>query len=235
MHAPCPKRLILAALVLSVATATAIAETAYVPLDPSGINAFDRAFMFSYSATQDKLADVGEVASFLVPATFALAAPTGDWGEVALMYAGSTALAFGSRFALKALISRDRPYLYFEDPPADAIAAGDGNRSFPSGHAIVAFNGAAFTATVFAMKYPDSPYRWPVTGAAYGFAAATAILRVTGGSHFVTDVAAGALIGSFTGFIVPFAYLKFRESRGGADTGVSFAPLPSGFSVSIRY
>jgi membrane-associated phospholipid phosphatase len=239
MPESCPKRFArVSALVLALVTtaaATAAAETPYTPLDPSGVNGFDRAFMFRYSATQDHVADAGEVASFLVPATLAFAAPTSDWGEIALMYAGSTALALGSRFALKELVSRDRPYMYFDDPPADKIAEGDGNRSFPSGHAIVAFNGAAFTATVFAMKYPDSPYRWPVTAAAYTLATATAVLRVTGGSHFATDVAAGALIGSLTGFAVPFAYLKFREARGNADTGVNFAPLPSGFIVSIRY
>jgi membrane-associated phospholipid phosphatase len=235
MPESCPKRFALvSALVLALA-ATVAAETPYAPLDPSGINALDRAFMFRYSSTQDHVADAGEVASFLVPATFALAVPSSEWGEIALMYAGSTALALGSRFALKELVSRDRPYMYFDDPPADKIAEGDGTRSFPSGHAIVAFNGAAFTATVFAMKYPDSPCRWPVTAAAYTLATATAILRVTGGSHFVTDVAAGALIGSLTGFAVPFAYLKFRESRGSADTGVNFAPLPSGFIVSIQY
>mgnify|MGYP001567516494 CR=1 FL=1 len=107
----CPKRFaVVAAAVLALAVPfCASAETVFVPHDPVSVNAFDRAFMFPYSATQDRLGDVAQVASLLVPVAFAAVAPGDDWGELALLYAGSSALALGSRFALKELVTRERP------------------------------------------------------------------------------------------------------------------------------
>ena len=63
------------------------------------------------------------------------------------------------------------------------------------------------------MKYPDSKWRVPVTVAAYALAGTTASLRIASGSHFSSDVLAGALIGSFSGFIVPFVSYKAGWGR----------------------
>lgn len=206
------------------------------PLDRECVNAFDRPLMFSYSKTMDTVSDFSQYAAFLVPAAFLFAAPKDDYLGIGMMYAGSTALALGARYGLKAAFNRERPYMYFDNPPAALIASGDNLDSFPSGHVIMAFSGAAFTATLFAMKYPDSKWRFPVTVAAYALAGTTASLRISSGSHFATDVLAGALIGSFSGFIVPFVSYKagWVGASGGSNTdggsGLTVTPTSIGFT-----
>ncbi|HPM73311.1 MAG TPA: phosphatase PAP2 family protein [Spirochaetales bacterium] len=175
------------------------------PLDVSTVNAFDRPLMAPYDETLDTISDYSQYAAFLTPGVLALSAPVSDWFGLGAMYAGSALLSYTARTVLKAAIVRERPYLYFDGAPADAIAEGDHLDSFPSGHAIMAFAGAAFTATLYAERYPDAPERLPATIAAYALAALTVGLRVASGSHFASDVLAGAAIGSAFGFAVPFA------------------------------
>jgi len=169
------------------------------------VNAFDRLAVLPYSEPLDVSSDFTQYAAFLTPAIFSVAAPVDDWLGIGAMYAGSAALSFGARTALKAVFDRARPYMYYADPPAGAIADGDYLDSFPSGHTIMAFTGAGFTAALFRIRYPDSPYRVPAVIASYALAAVTAGLRVGSGSHFMTDVLAGAAIGSLFGIAVPYA------------------------------
>ncbi|PKL24981.1 MAG: hypothetical protein CVV47_06765 [Spirochaetae bacterium HGW-Spirochaetae-3] len=194
--------LVLACALAPVATG---AQEATYPLPSYDVNLIDRSLMFSYSEPIDIASDYTQYAAFLAPSVFALAAPTEDWLGIGAMYAGSAMISFATGTLLKAVIERERPYMYFDDPPASAIADGDYIDSFPSRHSIMAFTGAAFTATLFKERYPDSPYRVPAVVAAYALAGVTAGLRVGSGSHFLTDVAGGAAIGTFFGFIVPFA------------------------------
>lgn len=78
----------------------------------------------------------------------------------------------------------------------------------------MAFSSAAYTQTVFSLKYPDSPYRTAVTATTWALAATTAVLRVASGNHFVTDVLAGAAIGSVLGFAGPYlTHLIFRDKE----------------------
>jgi len=188
-----------------IAPAPLSAQEVVYPLPTYDVNLIDRALMFSYSEPLDVASDFTQYAAFLSPSVFALAAPIEDWLGIGAMYAGSALMSYATRTLLKATIDRDRPYMYFDDPPASRIADGDYDDSFPSGHAIMAFTGAAFTAALFKERYPDSPYRVPAVIAAYVLASATVGLRVGSGSHFLTDVAVGAAIGTFYGFIVPFA------------------------------
>jgi undecaprenyl-diphosphatase len=188
--------------------------------------------MFPYSKGLDVASDVTQYASFLSPALLLLVAPQEDYAKVGLLCAGSSAIALGARFGLKAAFERDRPYMYFPDAPAEEIASGDSRKSFPSGHSIMAFSGAAFTATVLAMRYPDSPYRVPLTVTAFALAGSTAALRVASGSHFASDVVAGALIGSAAGFAVPFIAAKVGAFGDGKKTSVEASPL--GFSVRMK-
>jgi len=203
-----PMRQIFRAALCALMAAAIVAPMAAqesAPLPVGDVNAFDRAVMFPYSAPLDAVSDYTQYAAFLSPAAFAFAAPAGDWFEVGAMYAGSAVLSYAARTALKAAIERNRPYMYFADPPSRLVEEGDHLDSFPSGHSIMAFTGAGFTAALFALRYPGSPYGLPATVGAYGLAAATVGLRVGSGSHFLTDVAAGAAIGSLFGILVPYA------------------------------
>lgn len=204
------------------------------PLSMSEVNPFDRQIMFPYSEGLDIASDITQYAAFLMPSAFFAASPSSDWLEVGVMYAGSSLLAFGAGTGLKAVIERDRPYMYFDEPPAEAVKDGSCRESFPSRHSIMAFSGAAFTATLFALRYPDSKYRVPVTAAAYTLAGTTAALRIAGGSHFMTDVLAGAAIGSFSGFIVPYVATRFGLV-GGEPDGAGFSMTPNSLSYCIKY
>lgn len=198
-------------------------------LDRSDVNAFDRVLMFPYSEPLSVASDVTQYLSLLSPVMFACAAPSSDWFDIALMYAGASALSFGTRTVLKATVVRERPYQYFSDPPSEA----DHDQSFPSGHSVMAFTGAAFTQALFSLRYPDSPYRIPVTASAWTLAAATAVLRVASGNHFVTDVLAGALIGSFYGFAVPYVCSLFNTDE--QNDGVVLSVGPNMVAVRVGW
>lgn len=179
--------------------------TLATPMTLDTVNGFDRLVALPYSLELDVASDYTQYTAFLTPAVFGLAAPMEDWLGIGASYACSALLSFGARTGLKALVERPRPYCYYPDPPAGAVAEGDHLDSFPSGHSIMAFTGAGYTATMFALRYPDSPYRWPATVAAYVLAGATAGMRVGSGSHFMSDVLAGAAIGTLFGVGVPLA------------------------------
>jgi undecaprenyl-diphosphatase len=186
-----------AALVLSTFSQT---------LSPGDLNPIDRALLFPYSKSLDLASDISQYAAFTSPGAFLFVAPKSDYAETALMYAGSSLLAFGAASLFKATVPRDRPYMYFESPPSQAAVEGD--ESFPSRHSAIAFSAAAFSSTLFALRYPDSPYRVPVTVASYALALATAALRVGSGNHFLGDVAAGALMGTVSGVVVPLIFAR---------------------------
>ncbi len=89
--------------------------------------------------------------------------------------------------AISSLAGRDRPT---EGRGAYSFHPFEG-RAFPSGHATQAFAVASVIATSY-----DSLW---VKATAYGAAAMTAYGRVRRGKHFVTDVVAGAAIGTLVG------------------------------------
>jgi len=123
------------------------------------VNLIDRGLIFPYSKTLDIASDITQYAAFASPAALLFVVPKSDYVETALMYAGSSLLAFGAGSLIKALVPRDRPYMYFDSPPSQAAVEGD--ESFPSRHSCIAFSAAAFSSTLFALRYPNSPYTGP--------------------------------------------------------------------------
>lgn len=217
-------------ILLIILSVFAIGHLGADPMPLPAVNGFDSMLMFPYSEPLSITSDVTQYISFFTPAAFAFVAPPSEWLEISLLYGTSALLSFGTRTLMKKSIERIRPYMYEPNPPADMD---DYNESFPSGHSIMAFTGAAFTNALFALRYPDSPYRMPVTIAAWTFASATAALRVASGNHFVTDVLAGAAIGSFFGFAVPYLAWKFLPSWQGDR--ISVAVGPTMMAMNIRF
>lgn len=85
----------------------------------------------------------------------------------------SFASTIASTYALKTLVDKERP-------------DGSGNDAFPSGHAAMAFQGAAFV---------QKRYGWKYGAAAYGLATYVGWTRVDNDKHDVSDVLVGALLG----------------------------------------
>ena len=195
--------------------------------DKSDINAFDRWAAHSYSATLDNLGTAGVVATLAVPLVSVYA--SNDFLTSGVMFAETMLLASGTYSALKTIVKRNRPYMYFDGGSDEDMEDGDYENSWPSGHTTNAFAAAVFAGVTFSAYNPDSPWKIAVWGAGLGLASATGVLRVMSGNHFPTDVISGAVIGSLTGFLVP--YLHTKKSFG----GVEISALPAGFAARVRF
>lgn len=193
-------------------------------------NSFDEQFIFPYNETISLASDITSALTMIAPSAFLFAAPSSDWLGLGLTYAPTVLASYAVRTVLKETIARPRPYQlpgHIDTRPDSS----DKNQSFPSGHTLMAFSSAAFTQTVFSLKYPDSPYKTAVTATTWALAATTAVLRVASGNHFVTDVLAGAAIGSLLGFAGPYlTHLLFK----GKDNAPTLMVGPSvGLQVSL--
>ena len=201
----------------------------------SGLKPFDLLCVLPYSDPIDSVSDIFTYAALLAPAAL-IAAPVSEWLIIGTMYAESVIWTWGLKELGKNLIPRNRPYMYFDGYPREEIAGGDFQQSFPSGHTSLAFTGAGFCTFVFGRYFEDSPWKIPVIAASYTLAVCSAILRVASGSHFITDVIAGAAIGTLSGFIVPWLHtLNSKPSRGAGHDGqtISVAVAPSGINVKL--
>jgi membrane-associated phospholipid phosphatase len=100
-------------------------------------------------------------------------------------------------------VQRIRPYAYNPIVPIDKKLTAESKRSFFSGHTTMAFASTVFLSTIFSTYYPDSktkPFIW--TGSLL-LASTVGYLRINAGSHFLTDVLVGAIVGTTIGYIIP--------------------------------
>ena len=217
------KKLLAAAILLTVIV---FASSAF-PLDPQEVNSFDRPFMAPYSKTLDNLSLVPAIAVALSPAVL-LTQPSSEYLTIGLMYIESFAITYGSKELIKYLVHRERPYMYDANTPMSLVQDEEHNESFLSGHTALAFNGASFASYVFCKYNPDSKWKIPVIAASYSLAAATAAMRVASGCHFVTDVLAGAALGTVIGIAVPALHTLLAKE----NVTVSASPFGLVFSKS---
>lgn len=201
-----------------------------LPLDMSGVPAFDRAFMQPYSRSLEVGGTAFELASLLTPVLL-LAEPADEYLRFATMYGETLLTAYALKELGKHWFSRARPFLYYQDYPEEKIGEGDAYDSFPSGHATMAFAGAAFTSYVFATYHPDSVWKIPVTVASYSLAIATAAMRVASGNHFPSDVLTGALLGTLVGVGIPFLHRSLASKQ---ELTASVTPFGVAFRVALR-
>jgi membrane-associated phospholipid phosphatase len=94
--------------------------------------------------------------------------------------------------ALKHFVGRARPKFMHAGISELSPFAGNGWDSFPSGHTMCSLA----IATVLAVRFPKA--RWVV----FGIALAISASRVFRGSHFLTDIVAGAVLGVLIGTVV---------------------------------
>ncbi len=191
------KKIVLLMLIASIS----LALGAYTPLDKSSINAFDRLVINEYNSTLDTASTALDISLFATPIITAFSGEK-RLGETAIMYAESFLLGWGAKELLKYCVKRDRPYLYSENPPENK--KDDWTKSFPSGHTTMAFLTATFVSYTFCKYNPESEWRIPISATVFTLALAEGVMRVLSGSHFMSDVIAGAALGSLIGFAVPY-------------------------------
>ena len=206
-------------------------------LDKSSVNAFDQPLMNPYSKKLDTTGDIFLLTALASPVLFA-AAPKNEWFTIAAMYAETALIANGIKDLTKLIVDRPRPYMYFEGYPQKEIEERDWCKSFPSGHTTMAFTSAAFNTYVFSRYFPDSPWRFVVSGVSYAIAVTTAALRLASGNHFASDVLTGAALGTLCGFLIPWLHTLSATDTSG-NHGASPAPtagiLPNGFYLTFKF
>ena len=196
----------------------------------SDVNAFDRKLIRPYSKIHGDASDFLIIASLVTPVAL-LSTDKNDWFTNGVMYLETILIANGLKETLKVAINRPRPYIYSgsDDLPESDLNDGGWAKSFPSGHTTLAFASATFLTYTFCRYFRNSPWRIPVSIGSYAIAAGVAVLRVSSGSHFLSDVLVGAAIGSAVGFLVPFFHtLNTKNDMSVAMTG-------NGLSFTVKF
>ncbi len=200
------------------------------PYSKSEVNAFDRKFIQPYSKIHDGAADFLLIASAVTPVAL-LSTDKEEWFTNGVMYIETLLIANGLKETLKLAVNRTRPYMYSgsDNLPESDLNDGEWAKSFPSGHTTIAFASATFLTYTFCRYFPDSPWRIPLSIGSYALATGVAALRVSSGSHFLSDVLVGAAIGSAVGFLVPFLHtLNTKNDMSVAVTG-------NGLSFTVKF
>lgn len=123
---------------------------------------------------------------------------------------------------VKFLAGRERPFHH--NGPYDFDPIEGGGTSFPSGHTAGAF--AALTPWV--VYYPG-----PLTYSLMALPAGTAIARIARGKHWLSDVAAGAIIGFSMGYYLSRRHLGINASN--LEITPSFGRETAALSVNFRF
>jgi membrane-associated phospholipid phosphatase len=172
------------------------------PCDPASLPDLDRAALHTFSRP------AGTVSTVMLAAVVGFAGVAGVEGQAGLpgrargnaaVLANSLAWSAAANQWLKVLTHRNRPVLYTADAAA-AASQSDNRRSFPSGHATVAF--AAATSYAMLAHRERLPHRTRNAVLLYVGAVGVSALRVAAGKHFPTDVAGGALLGGGIAWLV---------------------------------
>ncbi len=187
------------AALIPEATKLPKAAPSCAPCDPASLPGVDRAALhtFSASASTASTALLAGVIGFAGVASLDGASAAQRRGHV-VVFANSLAWTLAATDWMKVVVRRKRPVLY----TAGAVgAAADPNnqRSFPSGHASIAF-AAATTYLVMAQR-ERLPHRTRNAALLYAGALGVGTLRVAAGKHFPTDVAGGAALGAGIGWL----------------------------------
>lgn len=105
-----------------------------------------------------------------------------------------------------------------------------GGQSFPSGHTIQAFALASAIS-----EHADRPW---VSALSYGLAGLVGLSRVEQRQHFMSDVVASGLIGTFVGKAV-VAHNQALRAEARSKVAMSFAPMVGpgsyGFSLALKF
>ena len=180
-------------------------------LSKRDVNAFDRLLMVTrQNAAIKRASDITMVGLGFLPLVslidnFTVSAVT----TYLVMYSQAMLLAYGTRMLFKNNVTRFRPYSH----DGRELRTGHRHDSFPSGHTCAAFLSATFFSTTFVLENPGSRWKWPAIIGSHTLAASVGAMRMMGGMHFLTDVLAGAAMGSFFGWLIPVLHAPRRRNN----------------------
>lgn len=144
----------------------------------------------------------------------------------ALIIAEAGALSSFTTQLVKIAVGRQRPNAHFGGGSQNS----NENDSFYSGHTSLAFSLAAASGTVATMRgYRYAPLVW---GTGMAIAATTGYLSIAADRHYLTDVIAGAVLGSAFGFGVPYLFHRPHEEEA-SHLAFSASPVDGGGMLAV--
>ncbi|HEY2026198.1 MAG TPA: phosphatase PAP2 family protein [Gemmatimonadaceae bacterium] len=150
---------------------------------------------------------------------------------------GTEALAVGGAITtvLKIVAGRARPDFSNDTNPHDfGFGRGRSNdhyKSFPSGHATMAFSAAAAVVAETHEWWPQST--WYVAPVMFGGATAVGLSRMYNNQHWASDVVMGAAIGTFAGLkTVRFNHTHTGNRIDQILLGTRIVPTPNGNALA---
>jgi membrane-associated phospholipid phosphatase len=197
------------------------------PCDRAGINVIDRGAVGNDSHFAGTASDITVVAAIAAPPLLDLLdlGANRALGEDLIVFAETMAVNASLEQVVNFASSRPRPRTYLNDPAYTTTA--DAYLSFYSGHVAYTFAALSMASTTLRLRYGEQVWPWIVTGAVGG---SMAVERVLAGSHFPTDVATGALVGTALGIAIPWLHarpgmkqLSIQPTDGGRGLAVAGA------------
>lgn len=144
-----------------------------------------------------------------------------------LIVAEATALAMDVNQIVKFAVGRQRPFVHYGNHPPDRQPDPDDNLSFFSGHTTLAFSLASAAGSVSSLRgYRSTPWVW---GVGMTLAATVGYLRIAADRHYLTDVLAGAAVGTAAGIALPRLFHGRKDDP--SAPAASFQALPLGVTV----
>lgn len=140
----------------------------------------------------------------------------------ALLVVEATSIAMLIDTGVKYAVGRARPYVVLGHSTA---ATHDDNLSFFSGHTTFAFAVAASSSTLLLSQHAPGA-EW-MSAATFVAAGTIGYLRMAAEQHYLTDVLAGAAVGTVVGWAVPHFFHAPRESG-----GVQLQPAMGGVAIA---
>jgi membrane-associated phospholipid phosphatase len=107
---------------------------------------------------------------------------------------------------VKFTVGRERPAEHAQSLMGLPTTSRDGNASFFSGHTTLVFSLATASGMVATLRRDRlAPLVWAL---GLSVATVTGYLRIAADRHYLSDVLVGALVGSASGMVVPFAHWR---------------------------
>jgi len=133
---------------------------------------------------------------------------------------------------VKNIVGRKRPC--FSNHPEEDIF--DANKSFPSGHASIAFALASYSS-LYALDHlggEDKTGSWIYAAGSHALATYVGYTRITDNRHFLSDVIAGGLLGSGIAWLI-YDYQEQKLSNNEDTNDVSKSVVPYFITFSIPF
>jgi membrane-associated phospholipid phosphatase len=221
-----------AAAFLIMSNNSKLTEDRVNSLSPGDVNSFDRIAVGPYQ--EDVLGDVLLYSSFFLPVTFLTYENTReDFGTLSLMYGEVVLVNAAINGLVKGLTTRNRPYVYDENSPADKKDEVNVRHAFYSGHTSVTASNSFFTARVFTEYLSDNTAKTLIWTAAALIPAVTGFSRINTHNHFPTDVIVGYIVGAAIGYLIPELH-KYENENNEPVTTEQFIHKPIfGFQISF--